>query len=104
MGSMGRPAQISRDAVLRASLAIADSAGLDAVTMQAVARRLGVTPMALYRHVAGKTHLLDALGEGLLTEFPRLEGDPPPRGPLPAPRPGARQGARRPPRPVPLLA
>jgi AcrR family transcriptional regulator len=66
---MGRRAQISRDAILRASLAIADNEGLDAVTMQAVAGRLDVTPMALYRHVASKADLLDALVESLLTGF-----------------------------------
>ena len=33
---------------------LADEQGLAAVTMQAVADRLGVTPMALYRHVANK--------------------------------------------------
>jgi len=77
MSGMGRPAQISREDVLRASMAIADSGGLGAVTMQAVARRLGVTPMALYRHVANKADLLDALVEGLLTEFPLPAGDLP---------------------------
>ncbi len=38
--------------------------------MAAVAERLGVTPMALYRHVANKADLLDGLVERLLTEFP----------------------------------
>ncbi|HEY5013008.1 MAG TPA: TetR family transcriptional regulator, partial [Acidimicrobiia bacterium] len=51
---MARPRQIDRAAVLRASLAIADKRGIDALTMQAVAERLGVTPMALYRHVENK--------------------------------------------------
>jgi AcrR family transcriptional regulator len=37
--------------------------------MHTVARRLQVTPMALYRHVAGKADLLDGLVELLLTEF-----------------------------------
>jgi AcrR family transcriptional regulator len=66
---MARPAQIDRAAVLTASLAIADEHGLAAVTMAAVARRLDVTAMALYRHVANKADLLDGLVEGLLTEF-----------------------------------
>ena len=65
---MGRPAQISREAVLAAGLAIADAEGLEAVTMQGVALRLGVTPMALYRHVADKADLLDGLVERLLGE------------------------------------
>lgn len=67
---MGRPAQISRPAVLTAALAVADERGLDALTMQAVAARLGVTAMALYRHVRDKDDLLDGLVEALLTEFP----------------------------------
>jgi AcrR family transcriptional regulator len=103
MAGMGRPAQISRDAVLRASLAIADSGGLDAVTMQAVARRLGVTPMALYRHVTGKADLLDALVEGLLTEFPLPAEDLPPGERLRALGRGIREVARRHPSLFPLL-
>jgi AcrR family transcriptional regulator len=66
---MGRPAQISRAAILDASLAIADSDGLAAATMQAVATSLKVTPMALYRHVEDKADLLDGLVEGLLTQI-----------------------------------
>ncbi len=67
--AMARPAQIDRAAVLATSLQIADEHGLAAVTMAAVAQRLGVTPMALYRHVANKADLLDGLVESLLTEF-----------------------------------
>ena len=43
--------------------------------MARVAERLGVTPMALYRHVTNKADLLDGVVELLLTEFP-----PPPEG------------------------
>ncbi len=49
-------------------MALADRSGLDAVTMQAVASGLGVTPMALYRHVGDKASLLDGLVERLLDE------------------------------------
>lgn len=42
---------------------MADEKGIEALTMAAVAERLGVTPMALYRHVAYKTDLLDGLVE-----------------------------------------
>ena len=67
---MGRAPQISREAVLAAALRLADEQGLEAVTMHAVARRLHVTPMALYRHVDDKNALLDGLVELLLTEYP----------------------------------
>lgn len=73
---MGRPALVSRASVLAAGLAIADEEGLEAVTMGAVAVRLRVTPMALYRHVANKADLLDGIVELLLTELP-----PPTAGP-----------------------
>jgi AcrR family transcriptional regulator len=73
---VGRIAQISREAVLTAALALADEAGLDAVTMHAVGRRLGVTPMALYRHVDGKNALLDGLVEALLTEVTETAAQP----------------------------
>ena len=67
---VGRPARIDRDAVLATGLVIADELGLEALTMGAVAERLGVTPMALYRHVVNKADLLDGIVELLLTEFP----------------------------------
>ena len=72
---MARPRQIDRAAVLKASLAIADERGLDGLTMQAVAQRLGVTPMALYRHVDNKGDLLDGVVESLLDEMPTPRDD-----------------------------
>jgi AcrR family transcriptional regulator len=65
---VGRPARIDRARVLSEALALSDERGLDAVTMAALAQRLGVTTMALYRHVAGKADLLDGLVELLLAE------------------------------------
>jgi len=70
---MARPQLIDREAVLDAALAIADEHGLGAVTMRAVADRLQVTQMALYRHVANKADLLDGLVERLLCELPAPE-------------------------------
>ena len=100
---MGRVAQISREAVLAAALRLADEQGLAAVTMHAVARSLGVTPMALYRHVADKDALLDGLVELLLTEYPRpvAEGRWDER--LVALADGIRATARRHPAVFPLL-
>ncbi|NUP32935.1 MAG: TetR/AcrR family transcriptional regulator [Streptomycetaceae bacterium] len=55
-----------REEILDAALAIADEGGLDAVSMRALAERVGVTPMALYRHVSDKSALLDAMVGRLL--------------------------------------
>jgi AcrR family transcriptional regulator len=67
---MARPAVLDRTGILEVSLALADAGGVENVTMAAVARELGVTPMALYRHVADKADLLDGLVECLLTQIP----------------------------------
>ncbi|NUS88779.1 MAG: TetR/AcrR family transcriptional regulator [Streptomyces sp.] len=55
-----------REEILDAALAIADEQGLEAVSMRAVADRVGVTPMALYRHVSDKAALLDGIAGRLL--------------------------------------
>jgi AcrR family transcriptional regulator len=100
---VGRPAQIDRAAVLAASLQLADEEGLTAVTMHAVADRLGVTPMALYRHVANKADLLDGVVESILLEVPLPDpGDPWPDR-LRALARGTRMAALRHPEVFPLL-
>jgi AcrR family transcriptional regulator len=77
--------------------------GLAGLTMQAVADRLGVTPMALYRHVANKADLLDGVVERLLLEvtLPDPEADLVER--LRALARGIRKVARRHPNVFPLL-
>ncbi|MFE1291362.1 TetR/AcrR family transcriptional regulator [Streptomyces sp. NPDC058751] len=55
-----------REEILDAALAIADEHGVDAVSMRALADRVGVTPMALYRHVKDKAALLDGMVGRLL--------------------------------------
>ena len=53
---------LGRPEIVAAALAVADEGGAEAVTMKAVAGRLGAyTPMALYRHVPSKAHLLAAM-------------------------------------------
>ena len=60
---------LSRARVVEAAFELADAHGLDALTIRAVAARLGVKPMSLYRHVANKDELLDALVERMYAEF-----------------------------------
>ncbi len=62
-----RPRLTLRDVVL-AARAVASAGGVDALTMSAVATRLGVTPMALYRHVDDRAALLAAVADSVLEE------------------------------------
>ena len=59
----GRPSRLplSRAAIVEAALAIADSEGLDAVTMRQVASRLDTSASALYVYIRGREDLLDAM-------------------------------------------
>ncbi|MDN5917614.1 MAG: TetR/AcrR family transcriptional regulator C-terminal domain-containing protein [Pseudonocardia sp.] len=64
-----RQTALSSAAVIEAALALADSQGLDAVTIRRLARELGVTPMALYWHVRSKEELLDGLAAAVFDEI-----------------------------------
>ena len=100
---MARPRRIDRDTVLVAALAIADADGLDSLSMRAVAERLEVTPMALYRYVGGKQELLDGLVERLLLEWPLPQSGQPWRAQLTEMAASMRATARRHPQVFPLL-
>ena len=53
---------LGRDEIVRAGIEVADEGGAGALTMAAVARRLGpFTPMALYRYVRNKDGLVDLM-------------------------------------------
>src|SRR5690242_8901402 len=62
-----RPA-LSRNVVADRALALADSEGLEAVTIRRLATELGVTPMALYWHFRTKEDLLAGLAERILDD------------------------------------
>jgi len=78
MRPAGRTAErthLNRDAVVAAALAIADSEGVDAVSMRRVASRLGVGAMTIYGHVRDKDELLGLMwdwvtAEQILAEVP----------------------------------
>jgi AcrR family transcriptional regulator len=59
-----------------------DHEGAEAVTMRRVARLVGITPMALYRHFADRNDLLNALADaGFATLAARVEKADRPGGP-----------------------
>ena len=59
---------LSQERILDAAEALT-AEGFDAVTMRAVATRLGAVPMALYNHFATKDQLVDALLDRVLLRF-----------------------------------
>ena len=59
----GPKREFSLDQVLDAAVDLADADGIDAVTMPAVAKALGLTAMSLYRYVSAKDTLLLLLQE-----------------------------------------
>ncbi|MDP9250833.1 MAG: TetR/AcrR family transcriptional regulator [Chloroflexota bacterium] len=61
--------RLSRDRVLRAAITHADAHGLDSLSMRMLADVLGVSPMALYRHVANREDLVDAMIDVVFSEI-----------------------------------
>ena len=60
--------RLNRERVLQAAMAHADEGGLEAVTMRKLAEELSVAPMALYRHVANREDLIDAMVDVVFAE------------------------------------
>lgn len=60
---------LTREAIVRRALEIGDVEGLEAVSIRRVASELGVTPMALYRHVRDKNDLYNAMLDEVIADF-----------------------------------
>jgi AcrR family transcriptional regulator len=63
-------ADLDQDRIAAAALAVVDERGARGFTMRAVADALGVTPMALYYHVADKAALVALVLEAAISERP----------------------------------
>jgi len=61
------------DAVIAAAIALADEGGLAAVSMRALAARLGVSAMTLYGYVPGKDELMDLMLDTLYAGMERAD-------------------------------
>ncbi|QOD92768.1 TetR/AcrR family transcriptional regulator [Chryseoglobus sp. 28M-23] len=68
---------LSRERIVDAALALADSAGLPGTTMRALAGALGVEAMSLYNHVKNRDDLLDGMVDAVFAqiELPTGAGD-----------------------------
>ncbi|MEV6319925.1 TetR/AcrR family transcriptional regulator C-terminal domain-containing protein [Nocardia sp. NPDC051787] len=63
----------SVDAVVAAAIEIADADGIGALTMRAVATKLGLTPMATYTYVPGKAELVDLMLDTVYAQMERAD-------------------------------
>jgi AcrR family transcriptional regulator len=60
---------LTRERVLRAALALADQAGIEALTMRRLGHDLHVEAMSLYNHVADKDEILDGMVDLVFSEI-----------------------------------
>ena len=64
----------TRDRIFKAARKLFDDKGLEAVSLRNVAKKVGITPMAIYRHFEDKEALIDALVlDGLAEWSARVE-------------------------------
>src|SRR5947208_15023123 len=67
-GGSSRPT-LTRERVVSEALAVISADGAQALSMRGLARRLGVVPGALYRHVRSKEQLHDLVLDAVLAEI-----------------------------------
>ena len=72
-----RRTPLTRERVLQGAVVLADAHGIAALTIRALAQELGVKPMAVYHHVAGKDEILDGIVDIVFSEIdlPVADGD-----------------------------
>ncbi|MFI9628850.1 TetR/AcrR family transcriptional regulator [Streptomyces sp. NPDC052042] len=62
--------------IVRAGIVVADTEGLDALSMRRVAMELGTGTMSLYRHVASKDDLVTLMVEAAMADVPLPDSPP----------------------------
>ena len=67
--------RLNAETVVDAAVRMADEGGLEALSLRRLASALGVTPMAIYRHVRDKDHLLDLMADRLLQQMELTPAD-----------------------------
>jgi AcrR family transcriptional regulator len=68
---------LTRERVMLGAIAVADAGGLASLTIRSLAQELGVKPMSVYHHVAGKSEIVDGIVDLVFSEIdlPRPGGD-----------------------------
>jgi len=72
-GRRGPRAQLTVERIARAAIQVADTDGLDALSMQRVATELGYSTMSIYNHIASKDLLLEVMADVAAAKPPELD-------------------------------
>ncbi|MEU1730018.1 TetR/AcrR family transcriptional regulator [Streptosporangium sp. NPDC020145] len=72
----GRRPKLTREAIVRTAIEVADAEGLDAVSIRRIATELGARAMSLYTHIERKEDLLDLMADETNAEI-LVEGELP---------------------------
>lgn len=67
----GPARSVTVEQIVEAALGLADEEGLTAVTMRAVAERVGISAMSVYTYIPGKPELLDLMVDALYARMER---------------------------------
>lgn len=74
-GRRGPKQRLSTAEVVDAAIALADAAGIAALSMRKVAEAVGVSPMSLYTYVPSKAELVDLMFDRVLADTADPDGD-----------------------------
>ena len=68
---------VSRVRAIQAAVALADTEGIESLSMRRLARELGIEAMSLYYHVKSKDEILDGMIESVINEMalPAADGE-----------------------------
>jgi AcrR family transcriptional regulator len=72
------PQPLSRESIVAAAIEIADTEGLEAVSIRRLATKLGARPMSLYSHIERKGDLVDLMVDEVMAGA--ILPEPPPSG------------------------
>jgi len=70
---LGRPPTVSREQIVAAAKAQLDAGGIDGFSMRSLAADVGVSPMAIYRHVGDREQLLSLVLDEVSESFPSID-------------------------------
>ena len=74
-GQRSARARLNRDKVLQAAIALADTGGIESLSMRTLGVELGIEAMSVYNHVANKGDLLDGMIDAVFGEIDLPSGE-----------------------------